>query len=234
MSVFKFKQFTIHQDKTAMKIGTDSILFGSWLQTNTSCKSILDIGTGTGLLALMMAQKNPEATITALEIDLDAFSQAQENVANCKWTDRIDLVHANANLWRTDKKYDLLISNPPYFQNSLKSIGFARTNARHQVDFIIEDLLSLWGKLGSEKSELACVLPTDQAEILIDLACKNLYFLKTQTLVRSSSEGKVIRQLLLFSKEKAPTVKSELCIYTFDKQYTKAYIDLTIDFYLGL
>ena len=98
MSGFKFKQFTIHQDKTAMKIGTDSILFGSWLQTNSSCKSILDIGTGTGLLALMMAQKNNNASITALEIDEDAFFQAQENIVNSKWTNRIDLFHTNANL----------------------------------------------------------------------------------------------------------------------------------------
>jgi len=198
MSVFKFKQFTIHQDKTAMKIGTDSILFGSWLQTNTSCKSILDIGTGTGLLALMMAQKNPEATITALEIDLDAFSQAQGNIANSKWTNRIDLIHTNANLWCSDSKYDLLLSNPPYFENALLAENSARTKARHQVDFKIEDLLSLWAKFGSENSELACVLPNNQAEILISLALKESCFLKKQMCVRSNIESKVIRQLLLF------------------------------------
>ena len=234
MSGFKFKQFTIHQDKTAMKIGTDSILFGSWLQTNYSCKSILDIGTGTGLLALMMAQKNTNASITALEIDEDAFFQAQENIVNSKWSNRIDLFHTNANLWCSDKKYDLLLSNPPYFENALLAKDSARTKARHQVGFKIEDLLSLWGKFGSKNSELACVLPNNQAEILIGLALKESYFLKKQTLVRSTKESKVIRQLLLFSKAKAPTVKSELCIYTLEKQYTKAYIDLTIEFYLGL
>jgi len=234
VSGFKFKQFTIHQDKTAMKIGTDSILFGSWLKMNPCYKSILDIGSGTGLLSLMMAQKNPESSITALEIDVDAYSQAQGNIANSRWTNRIDLVHTNANLWKSIKKYDLLISNPPYFENSLLGENSARTKARHQVDFKIEDLLSLWEKNGSEKSELACVLPYDQAEILINLAVNKSYFLKHQTLVRSTKEGKVIRQLLLFSKEKAPMVMSELCIYTLGKQYTKAYIDLTVDFYLGL
>ena len=234
MSGFKFKQFTIHQDKTAMKIGTDSILFGSWLEINFSCKSILDIGTGTGLLALMMAQKNTNASITALEIDEDAFFQAQGNIANSKWTNRIDLIHTNANLWHSDKKYDLLDSNPPYFENALLTENSARTKARHQVDFKIENLLSLWGKFGSENSELACVLPNNQAEILIGLALKESYFLKKQTLVRSTKESKVIRQLLLFSKVKAPTDKSELCIYTFEKQYTKVYIELTKDFYLDL
>ena len=234
MSGFKFKQFTIHQDKTAMKIGTDSILFGSWLQTNSSCKSILDIGTGTGLLALMMAHKNEDAKITALEIDEDAFFQAQENINNSKWGDRIDLIHTNANLWCNNRKYDLLVSNPPYFHNSLLTENSARTKARHQVDFKIENLLSLWGKFGSENSELACVLPNNQAEILIGLALKESYFLKKQTLVRSTKESKVIRQLLLFSKAKAPTDKSELCIYTFEKQYTKVYIELTKDFYLDL
>jgi tRNA1Val (adenine37-N6)-methyltransferase len=234
MSGFKFKQFTIHQDKTAMKIGTDSILLGSWLKMNPSYKSILDIGTGTGLLSLMMAQKNTEALITALEIDEDAFIQAQGNVANCKWADRIDLIHTNANFWRTDKKHDLLISNPPYFQNSLSAKDSSRTKARHQIDFKIEDLLSIWASFGSENSEMACVLPDDQAELLIGLVINESCFLKNQTLVRSTCAGKVIRQLLLFSKEKTPTVKSELCIYTLDKQYTKTYIDLTIDFYLGL
>ena len=234
MSDFKFKQFTIHQDKTAMKIGTDSILFGSWIKMNTSYKSILDIGTGTGLLSLMMAQKNGEASITALEIDDDAFLQAKGNITNSKWSDRIDLIHTDANLWRCDNKYDLLISNPPYFSNALQAEDDGRNIARHQVDFKIGDLLSLWKKFGSENSELACVLPTDQAEILIDLAQKEFFFLKNQTLVRSNKKSKVIRHLLLFSKQKAPTIKSELCIYTLEKQYTKAYIDLTIDFYLGL
>jgi tRNA1Val (adenine37-N6)-methyltransferase len=234
MSGFKFKQFTIHQDKTAMKIGTDSILFGSWLETNSSCKSILDIGTGTGLLTLMMAQKNENVKITALEIDEDAYSQAQGNIANSKWGDRIDLVHTNANLWCSDKKYDLLLSNPPYFSNSLNSSQTTRNEARHQVSFKIEDLLSLWGKFGSENSELACVLPNNQAELLIGLALKEFYFLKKQTLVRSNKKSKVIRQLLLFSKEKTPTIKSELSIYTLDRQYTKVYIELTKDFYLDL
>ena len=234
MSGFKFKQFTIHQDKTAMKIGTDSILFGSWLVVNSSCKFILDIGTGTGLLALMMAQKIPEASITALEIDEDAFNQAQGNIANSKWDNKIDLIHTDANLWSSNRKYDLLISNPPYFSNALKADNYARTKARHQVDFKIEDLLSLWDKYGSEKSELACILPTGQANVLIALALRKSHFLKTQTRVSSSEEGKVIRQLLLFSKCKAPTVSSELCIYNLDKTYTKAYIELTKDFYLDL
>jgi len=234
MSGFKFKQFTIQQDKAAMKIGTDSILFGSWLKMNLSYKSILDIGSGTGLLSLMMAQKNPKALITALEIDDDAFNQAEGNIANSKWVNRIELVHTDANLWSSNSKYDLLISNPPYFDNSLKSENSARTKARHQIDFKIEDLLRLWEKHGSEKSELACVLPNNQAELLINLAENKSYFLKHQTLVRSTKEGKVIRQLLLLSKEKAPIIMSELCIYTLDKQYTKAYIDLTVDFYLDL
>ena len=234
MNGFKFKQFTIHQDKTAMKIGTDSILFGSWLKMSSSYKSILDIGTGTGLLSLMMAQKNSQASITALEIDEDAFLQAKGNIANSKWGNRIDLIHTDANLWSCDNKYNLLISNPPYFSKALQAEDAKRNKARHQVDFKIGDLLSLWKKFGTENSELACVLPVDQAEVLIDLALKESFYLKKQTLVQSNIESKVIRHLLLFSKEKAPTVKSELCIYTLEKQYTKTYIDLTIDFYLGL
>jgi tRNA1Val (adenine37-N6)-methyltransferase len=234
MSGFKFKQFTIHQDKTAMKIGTDSILFGSWLETNSSCKSILDIGTGTGLLALMMAQKNTNASITALEIDEDAFFQAQENIANSKWTNRIDLIHTNANLWCSDRKYDLLLSNPPYFENALLAENSARTKARHQVDFKIENLLSLWEKFGSENSELACILPIDESEKLIAIIHKKGYFLKEYTTVKPKLGAIPNRAMMMFVKEKTPTNKSELCIRKKDGSYSEEYVRLTKDFYLGL
>ena len=234
MSVFHFKQFTIHQDKTAMKVGTDSILFGAWQQINLSCKNVLDIGTGTGLLALMIAQKNAKVKITALEIDEEASRQAKQNTELSKWKDRIKIVNIDANKWTSSTRYDLFVSNPPYFSDSLRGENSSRTSARHQVEFKTQNLLELWIKLGSNSSELACILPVNQAVVLIDLVLKNSYYLKIQTLVRSNKKGEVIRQMLLFSKEKAPTQVSELCIYNEDRSYSKSFIELTKDFYLGL
>jgi tRNA1Val (adenine37-N6)-methyltransferase len=234
MSVFHFKQFTIHQDKTAMKVGTDSILLGAWLRINLSCENVLDVGTGTGLLALMIAQKNARVKITGLEIDEEASVQAKQNIELSKWKDRIKIVNIDANNWTSPTRYDLFISNPPYFSDSIRDKNSSRINARHQLEFKIQNLLDLWIKLGSNCSELACILPVNQALLLIDLVLKNSYYLKLQTLVRSNKKGKVIRQLLLFSKEKAPTQVSELCIYSEDRSYSNTYIELTKDFYLGL
>tara|TARA_B110000977_G_scaffold137738_1_gene174962 strand:+ start:1091 stop:1798 length:708 start_codon:yes stop_codon:yes gene_type:complete len=234
MSSFNFKQFTIHQDKTAMKVGTDSILLGSWLTINSNCTSVLDIGTGTGLLALMIAQKSTRVKITGLEIDEEASKQAIQNIKLSKWQDRINIVNTDANLWNSSNKYDLIVSNPPYFSESLNAKELSRTNARHQVGFKIQNLLDLWIKFGSDTSEMACVLPVDQAKLLIDLVLKSSCYLKLQTHIRSNNQGAIIRYLLLFSKEKAPTQESELCIYSRDNKYSKTFIDLTKDFYLGL
>ena len=217
-----------------MKVGTDSILFGSWLVYNSTYKSVLDIGTGTGLLALMIAQKWDAVNISALEIDPDAYLQAKDNIIASKWPDRMSIYHTDANTWNSTQKFDLLISNPPYFSNAINSKLDSRNNARHQVVFKLKNLIDIWQKHGSDKSELACVLPVDQAEELIDLIISKTYFLKKQTIVRSNEKSKSIRQLLLFTKEKTPTIKSELCIYSVDNTYTKEYIELTKDYYLGL
>ena len=217
-----------------MKVGTDSILFGSWLVYNSTYKSVLDIGAGTGLLTLMIAQKWPAVNISALEINPDAYLQAKDNIIASKWADRISVYHTDANTWKSTQKFDLFISNPPYFSNSINSKLNSNNIARHQVVFKLQNLIDMWEKHGSEKSELACVLPVDQAEALIKSAISMAYFLKRQTIVRSNEKSKSIRQLLLFSKYKAPTITSELCIYSVDKTYTKEYIELTKDYYLGL
>jgi tRNA1Val (adenine37-N6)-methyltransferase len=234
MSAFRFKQFSIHQDNTSMKVGTDSILFGSWLNLSISHKNILDVGTGTGILSLMLAQKSTKAKILAIEIDNNAYIQAIENASSSPWSDRIHIVHADAKVWSTHDKYDLIISNPPYFSNSLVSDTISKVYARHQLSFSLSDLVDIWNRQGAENSELACILPIDESEKLIDLINKSGYFLKKYTAVKPKINLVSNRAMMLFGKDKAPTVTSELCIRKKDGTYSEEYITLTKDFYLGL
>lgn len=234
MSTFRFKQFSIKQDRAAMKVGTDSILFGSWLSLSYKHKSILDVGAGTGLLSLMMAQKSPSSSITAIEIDEDAFAQADENINNSLWRDRISTVHVDAKIWNSKAKFDLIISNPPYFSDSLLSNSNSRDLARHQQAFNLVDFVDLWFRLGDETSELACILPIDESDKLIELVQIRGSYLKEYTSVRPKEHSKPNRALMLFAKEKAPTLRSELCIRNEVGSYSDAFIHLTKEFYLGL
>ena len=137
---FQFKQFSIFQDQTAMKVGTDGVLLGAWV--NVFGQNVLDIGTGTGLISLMIAQRFPEANIDALEIDSDAFLQAEENFSNSKFNHRLTLFHTSLQDYNSAKKYDLIVSNPPFFTvNDLVSFD-SRKQARQQETLTFTDLIS--------------------------------------------------------------------------------------------
>src|SRR6056297_3070564 len=115
-NVFHFKQFSVHQDRCAMKVGTDGVLLGAWAGTNIQPRKILDVGTGTGLIALMMAQRFPDATIQGLEIEPEAAEQAQENVTRSPFAERVKIEHGDFFNWDTREQYDLIVSNPPFYQ----------------------------------------------------------------------------------------------------------------------
>ena len=234
MSSFRFKQFTIQQHKSAMKVGADSILLGSWLDVKAKYNSILDVGAGTGLLTLMMAQKTRNSSITSLEIDVAAYDQAAINIKASQWKERIQLISTDATQWSSNNKFDLVISNPPYFSSALLSKNKSRNTARHQLGFNLGDLVKIWRRQGTEHSDLACVLPFDESKKMIKLVKSNNYSLKNYLAVRSKPDSAPKRVIMLFSKEKAQTMKSELCIYSDKGVYTKEYINLTKDFYLGL
>lgn len=234
MSSFRFKHFSIRQNKTAMKVGTDTILFGSWLNLSINQKLILDVGTGTGLLALMMAQKSTNIKITGLEIDQNAYLQAVDNSSLSPWKNRIRIIHTDARVWSTSDKFDLIISNPPYFSNSLAPNTIPKRHARHQESFSLYDLVDLWKRQGSINSELSCILPVNEAEKLIALIDENGFSLKKYTTVKPKSTLIPNRAMLLFVKENVPTLKSELYIRNEDGTYSEEYIKLTKDFYLGL
>ena len=233
MSVFKFKQFTIYQDLAGMKVGTDSIILGSAIKVKSEYKRIIDVGTGSGLLSLMIAQKSSNSDITAVEIDSNSYHQANINIDNCKWNDRINLLHADAKHLKTDDEYDLIICNPPYFSNSKQSIITSKNTARHQVEFTFKDLLNIWNEKGNNNSDLACILPIKESKKLFDMVKNHGNYLAYNLEVRSNPNSNPKRAVMLFSKNKMETIKSELCIHNNQGGYSEAYINMTKDFYLN-
>ena len=233
MSTFRFKQFTIHQEKAQMKVGTDSIILGSAIKIKSKYKSIIDIGTGTGILSLMIAQKSPNLDITAVEIDSNAYHQAKINIDKCKWRNKINLIHSDAKQLDINNKYDLIISNPPYFNKSKRSIIISKNTARHQVELTFKDLLNIWNKIGNDDSDLACIIPIIESKKFYKMVKSHGNYLTYYLEVRSNPNSNPKRAVMLFSKNKMKTIKSELCIHNNEGGYSEAYINMTKDFYLN-
>jgi tRNA1Val (adenine37-N6)-methyltransferase len=232
---FAFKQFIIKQDKCAMKVGTDAVLLGSWIIPNGS-KQILDIGTGTGVVALMLAQKT-QAHIDAIDIDENAFEQATQNVSESKFSKQVSVMHSSLQEYSkvTDKKYDLIVTNPPYFEQSLKSSDEQRSFARHADVLPFEELIEGVIKLLEVKGKFCLILPTLEAEKFRVLAQKKGFFLSKLLRIKSKvNKDTDKRHLMQF--EFTPTEFSEKTIaIELDErhQYTDEYKELTKDYYLN-
>jgi len=230
---FKFKQFTINQGQCAMKVGTDGVLLGSWVDCE-SAKTVLDIGTGTGLIALMVAQRS-EANVDAVEIDKEASEQAKRNIDNSPWKERINVYHQSVQEFatKTDSKYDVIVSNPPYFQNSLFAADQKRTNARHNSDLELEDLILGASKLLTETGKLSVILPYLEGNMFILKASEKELYCARQTKVLPKPNREPKRLLLEFMKIKKPLVEQEIIIELGKRHYySDAYKNLTKDFYL--
>ena len=231
MSSFQFKEFTIQQEKTAMKVGTDSILLGSWTKLNEE-NSILDIGTGTGLLALMLAQRSDALTIDAIEIDEDAYIEAVTNFENSPWGDRLFCYHASIQEFskEIDEKYDLIIANPPYFDPS--KIISSRSIARQTHTLTHMALLKNTKKLLNDTGIASFVIPYEIEHFFIKLA-QNLG-LFTQKILRVKDTEKALykRSLVQLGFQKTAVSIAELILKNKDKSYSDAYKKLTKDFYL--
>ncbi len=231
---FAFKQFKINQDKCAMKVGTDAVLLGSWVNT-ANAKHILDIGTGTGIIALMLAQKSG-AKIDAIDIDNNAFIQATENVNESNWKDRIDVQNISLQNFvnESTRKYDLIVSNPPYFVDSSKASEESRTNARHTDQLPYDALLNGVLQLLSPTGKFYVILPTKESELFRDLTQENKLFLTKLTRVVTRADKPEKRWLMRF--EFTPRTFSESSI-TIEKDerhsYTDEYKELTKDYYLA-
>jgi tRNA1Val (adenine37-N6)-methyltransferase len=231
---FSFKQFVIKQDRSAMKVGVDGVMLGAWADV-ASASNILDIGTGTGLIAIMLAQRNHAASIDAVEIERQSYEQAVENVNNCKWKERINVICEKFQDFAqtTRKRYDLIVSNPPYFIASLQSPEIKRTVARHSVQLTQDDLITGINKLLTDKGKFAVIFPYIEANIFIAKAAVQNIFCNKKTSVKPNPGKPVKRIMLEFSRIKQPLAENIICIETGKRHdYSAEYISLTKDFYL--
>ncbi len=237
MSIFNFKQFTIQQDKTAMKVGTDGVLLGAWTPIDHNPYSILDVGAGTGLIALMLAQRSFAEQIDALEIDEEAYEQATDNFENSPWNDRLFCFHAGLDEFvdEPEDEYDLIVSNPPFYSEDYKTESEQRDLARFADAMPFEDLIEAADLLLSENGVFAVIIPYKEEEKFIALTeeCE-LYPIKI-TRVKGTPTTEIKRSLLAFNrKQNNNLLIDELIIETARHQYTPEYIELTKEFYLKM
>jgi tRNA1Val (adenine37-N6)-methyltransferase len=237
MSKFQFKQFSVEQDRTAMKIGTDGVLLGAWTPIENNPFSILDIGTGTGIIALMLAQRSSAEQIDALEIDEDAYEQATDNFENSPWNDRLFCFHAGLDEFveEPEDEYDLIVSNPPFYSEDYKSNNDQRDLARFQDAMPFEDLIEAADLLLSENGIFSVIIPFKEESTFLALAKDYELFPIKITRVKGTPTSEMKRSLLAFSRnETANFPIDELIIETARHIYTPEYITLTKDFYLKM
>lgn len=229
---FKFKRFTVFHDLCAMKVGTDGVLLGAWTDVSIS-KRILDIGTGSGLVALMLAQRC-EASITAIDIDADAVRQAQINFESSEWKDRMRVFHTDLCDFTPQCLFDTIVSNPPYFVDSLKCTDIQRNTARHNDTLTSEQLFGNVSRMLHPEGEFSLILPFDQKDAIIQTAEKyGLYPTRhTKVITRPGLPPK--RSLLAFKKHPDNYTSQDLVIELERHVYSEEYIALTKDFYLKM
>ena len=234
--MFRFKKFVIEQELCAMKVGTDGVLLGAWA---TGGSSVLDVGTGTGIIALMMAQRCPQARVTALDIDEGAARQALQNVAQSPFADRIEVLQKSVQEFdgvnetnrangtnRSNGTYDAIVSNPPFFIDSLNAPDRQRNIARHAETLTYGQLMQAAWRLLADEGELSVVVPFDYRQRMEDEATFVGFFPSRVCAVRTSARKPAKRFLLAFRKHPCPCERTEMTLG--DEAYTL----LTQEFYL--
>ncbi len=234
--MFRFKEFTVKQDQTAMKVGTDGVLLGSWAPIDHHPYSILDIGTGTGLIALMLAQRCFAEQIDGLEIEDNAYEQAVENFEESPWNDRLFCYHASLDAFATEieDKYDLILCNPPFFKSNQQIEDKARETARFYDGLPFEELIVGAKKLLSEIGVFAVIIPFEEQDSFIALAEKSMLFPFRITQVKGTPTAKIKRSLLAFSTQKTEILLESLVIESDRHQYSTEFTQLVRNFYLKL
>jgi tRNA1Val (adenine37-N6)-methyltransferase len=235
-TAFKFKQFTIHQDQCAMKIGTDAVLLGAWANVENHPFSVLDIGAGTGVISLMLAQRCHAELIDAIEIDANAYEQCVSNFESSPWGNRLFCYHASLEEFveEIEDKYDLMVSNPPFYSVDYKSGNEQRDLARFEDALPFKHLIESASKLLSDNGRFSVIIPFQEEEKLIALASDVNLFPNRILRVKGNSESEIKRSLLEFSFQDNDVQIDNLTIETQRHQYTPEYINLTKDFYLKM
>ncbi|MBC8594439.1 methyltransferase [Oscillospiraceae bacterium N12] len=229
---FQFKKFTVWHDKCAMKVGTDGVLLGAWTNIDRADR-ILDVGTGTGLVALMLAQRS-DAFIVALEIDPNAAKQATENIEQSPWKDRMQVIEGDFKEYKPSVHFDVIVSNPPYFTDSLKCPDSQRKTARHNDNFTYIDLLKGVSEMLSENGRFTVIIPSDIVNKVKETA-NNFSLYPSQQLNIITTPGQAPkRNLLTFTFERQECQTEELLIELSRHKYSNEYIKLTKDYYLNM
>lgn len=232
-SPFKFKHFEIRHDRSTMKVGTDAIVLGSWLTVDPDCKSILDVGTGSGVIALALAQRTM-ACVDAIDIDEASVVQATLNFGNSPWSDRMSVMQVSLNDYNLDgeKKYDLIVSNPPFFQNGLLPQSPRLQIAKHNVALTMGDFVENMSRLLSEKGKWAVIIPADLVKEIRTLADKAGFSLSRQLQV-FPKEGKAVKRCVLVfdgDKHHVPEIES-INIRNKNGNFSAVYIQLTREYH---
>jgi tRNA1Val (adenine37-N6)-methyltransferase len=231
---FEFKQFTVNQSKCAMKVGTDAVLIGAWVET-INAQNILDIGTGTGIIAIMMAQKS-QADIVAIDIDALACEQSRENIQNSPWPNRIKVINQSLQQFAAsnEQKFDLIVSNPPYFVDAYKSAEESRNQARHNDQLPFIDLVKCAINLLNPQGRICIILPTKESLKFRELAAANKLFLTKIMHIKTTLYKDEKRQLLQFELINKKLIEETLVIEQEERHsYSEEYKSLTKDFYLS-
>lgn len=225
---FKFQKFTVFQSRCAMKVGTDGTLLGAWGRGGSS---ILDIGTGTGLVALMMAQRFPEARVVGIDIDRESVVQARENMSASPFADRLTAAEADVKLFAADP-FDAVVCNPPFFLRSLQCPDTQRTIARHASSLTYAELMAAAHRLLADNGELSMVIPFDCKARLEQEAALAGFFKVRQCAVKTTPQKQPRRYLLAFRKHPSEPELTEGIIETSPGERSRWYEELTKDFYL--
>jgi tRNA1Val (adenine37-N6)-methyltransferase len=233
MSIFKFKKFNIQQTHAAMKIGTDGVLLGAWANA-TSPTNILDIGAGTGVIGLMLAQRFSSAKITAIEPDSDACIDAYYNFITSPFSSRLTLLKSQIQTYNSEIKFDLIVSNPPYFSNDLRSPTELRNSARHSITLDFHELLKSVHRLLHFQGSFNVVIPSMRAQELQSIALTHGLFLNQQVNIQGNNTANVKRCLQAYSFQETELNTNTLVIEKNRHDYTDDYINLTKEFYLNM
>ncbi len=247
---FQFKQFTIHQDRCAMKVCTDACLFGAWLSRKAQAMAsdarsrlhmtpalpprVLDIGSGTGLLMLMLAQRQ-DGLIQGIELDPGAFVQSRENIASSPWAERLQVFQGDARCFPFPGKYDLIISNPPFFEDDLPAATETKNLARHSQALKLSELMAVIDSQLEYSGSFCVLLPYRRTEYFVGLAAGRRFYLHDQVNISQRSAAGPFRSILHFSRrEKNRVAAGGLIIREEDGGYTEEFVELMKDYYLYL
>ena len=233
-SWFQFQQFRVEQDRCAMKISTDAVLLGTLVKSDAP-KQILDIGTGTGVIALMLAQRFPQASLTAIELDPEAAGQAAENCEQSPFSERLTVIQGRFQDFKEEKRFDLLVSNPPFFPDHLPASDPKRNQALHTQSLSFEELLHKASQLLAPSGSFWVILPPRQMQDFLQCAKGNGLFLGTRVHIRDNASKPVHREVVGFTLSEPLTsvLPMELLLKNEDGSYSENYRNLISGFLLG-